>query len=134
MACYSEQWQCISQCGACCRLDPGQRPEAIEALQPAQRELYLSMVGADGWCIHYNSGARSCGIYNQRPDFCRVSNLMGLFGDGPAPAGTNPGEEQIKSTRSNALAIACCKQQIRSEYGGRGRVMKRFLQAIRRRP
>ncbi|MCP9774414.1 YkgJ family cysteine cluster protein [Cyanobium sp. WAJ14-Wanaka] len=122
MACYSERWQCISQCGACCRLDPSQRPEALDALEPGQRELYLSMVGADGWCIHYNSGARSCGIYEQRPDFCRVSNLVNLFG---APDQTSNG---------NDLAIACCKQQIRSEYGGRGRVMKRFLQAIRRHP
>ena len=32
---------------------------------------------------------------------------------------------------ANAFAIACCRQQIRSEHGGRGIVMKRFEQAIR---
>ena len=119
-----ERWQCIQQCGACCRLDPELRQDALEALDERQRELYLAMVGDDGWCIHFNSGSRSCRIYESRPDFCRVSNLSNLFGQGPV----GEGMESI-----DALAIACCKQQIRSEYGGRGRVMKRFLRAIRRR-
>jgi hypothetical protein len=35
---------------------------------------------------------------------------------------------------ADALAIRCCTEQIRSEYGGRGRVMRRFLRAIRQRP
>ncbi len=113
-----ERWQCIQQCGACCRLDPDQRQDALDALSPEQKELYLSMVGADGWCIHFNSGSRSCRIYDTRPDFCRVSNLSRLFG--------------TDAQNTDALAIACCQQQIRSEYGGRGRVMKRFLKAIRR--
>jgi hypothetical protein len=34
----------------------------------------------------------------------------------------------------DSLAIACCKQQIRGECGGRGRVMRRFLRALRRQP
>jgi len=124
MACTEERWQCIIQSGACCRLDPGERQEALGALSESQRELYLSMVGADGWCIHYNTGARSCSIYDTRPDFCRVSNLMSLFGE------TANGDPDY----ANRFAIACCKQQIRSAYGGRGRVMGRFLRAIRRRP
>lgn len=119
-----ERWQCIQQCGACCRLDPELRQDALDALSESQRELYLAMVGADGWCIHFNSGSRSCRIYESRPDFCRVSNLSDLFGPEPAAHGYGG---------ADALAIACCKQQIRSEYGGRGRVMKRFLRAIRRR-
>lgn len=35
---------------------------------------------------------------------------------------------------ADALAIQCCTQQIRSEWGGRGRVMKRFLRTIRQQP
>lgn len=116
MACHS--WSCVSACGACCRLDPAQRPEALEALSPGQRRAYLAMVGADGWCIHFDTGGRRCRIYNSRPDFCRVSTLITLFGQ--------RGED------GNALAIACCKQQIRSEEGGRGKVLRRFLRAIRR--
>ena len=124
MACTKEQWQCISQCGSCCRLDPGERQDALGALSESQRELYLSMVGADGWCIHFNTGSRSCRIYDTRPDFCRVSNLMSLFGDSP------DGDPED----ADGFAIDCCKQQIRSEHGGRGRVMRRFLRAIRRQP
>jgi Fe-S-cluster containining protein len=115
-----EHWQCISGCGACCRLDPAQRGEALEALSEEQRTLYLSMVGPDGWCVHFDTGGRRCRIYDQRPDFCRVENLMRLFGA--------EGED------ADALAISCCTQQIRSEDGGRGRVMRRFRRAVRRQP
>ena len=114
------QWQCIAGCGACCRLDPALRGDALDALSPEQRELYLSMVGEDGWCVHYDTGARRCRIYNERPDFCQVANLVALFG--PAELGSDAGD---------GFAIACCKQQIRSEYGGRGMVMRRFLRAVR---
>lgn len=123
----SPQWQCISGCGACCRLDPEQRQEALEALSPQQRQAYLAMVGADGWCVHYDSGGRRCRIYQERPDFCQVSNLLTLFAPELPPAGPeNWGAE------AHALAISCCRQQIRSEYGARGKVMRRFERAIRR--
>ncbi|MFM7239860.1 MAG: YkgJ family cysteine cluster protein [Cyanobium sp.] len=121
------QWQCIAGCGACCRLDPELRQDALAALSPEQRQTYVDMVGVDGWCIHYDTGGRRCRIYNQRPDFCRVANLLALFAPElapAAPAGWNPA--------AHGLAIACCRQQIRSEYGGRGRVMRRFERAIRR--
>ncbi|MFM8662162.1 MAG: YkgJ family cysteine cluster protein, partial [Cyanobium sp.] len=113
------QWQCIAGCGACCRLDPGLRQDALAALSPEQRQTYMGMVGVDGWCIHYDTGGRRCRIYNQRPDFCRVANLLALFAPElapAAPAGWNPA--------AHGLAIACCRQQIRSEYGGHGRVMR----------
>ena len=57
-ACYS--WSCVSNCGACCRLDPAQRPEALEALSTEQKQTYLKMVGSDGWCIHFDTGSRRC--------------------------------------------------------------------------
>ena len=161
-----QHWQCISGCGACCRLDPEERGEAIEALDADQRELYLSMVGSDGWCIHFDTGGRRCRIYDQRPYFCRVENLMTLFGsrDPGEPAPPKPtqtsqlsqgdrrqggnslageanfvGEANLVGEanfagEASALAIACCKQQIRSQYGGRGRVMRRFLRVIRQKP
>ncbi len=113
----AERWSCIRGCGSCCRLDPERRPEALAALREDQQRLYLSMVGSDGWCIHFDSGGCRCRIYDSRPEFCRVSALVDLFGS----AGEN----------GDALAIACCKQQIRSEHGGRGKVMRRFLRAIR---
>lgn len=127
MACSRTTWQCISGCGACCRLDPAERGEALDALTPEQRSEYLAMVGPDGWCIHFDTGGRRCRIYNERPSFCRVENLITLFG-------SNHDQPEAEPLDGDALAIACCKQQIRSEYGGRGRVMRRFLRAIRRQP
>jgi Predicted Fe-S-cluster oxidoreductase len=124
----SPHWQCIAGCGACCRLDPDLRQDALAALSPEQRRTYLEMVGPDGWCIHYDSGGRRCRVYNQRPDFCRVSNLLALFAP-HLPAA----EPEQWSGEAHALAISCCRQQIRSEYGGRARVMRRFERAIRRR-
>ncbi|MEA5441620.1 YkgJ family cysteine cluster protein [Cyanobium gracile] len=113
----SEHWHCISGCGSCCRLDPALRGDAIEALDPEQQQLYLAMVGEDGWCRHFDTGSRRCRIYAERPDFCRVDQLVTLFGQ--------PGDDP------EALAIASCKQQIRAELGGRHTVMHRFLRTIR---
>ncbi|WP_216903495.1 YkgJ family cysteine cluster protein [Synechococcus sp. CCY 9618] len=116
----SEHWQCISGCGSCCRLDPALRGDAIEALDADQRQRYLAMVGADGWCIHFDTGSRRCRVYDDRPDFCRVDQLVNLFG--------HPGDDP------DVLAIASCKQQIRAELGGRDKVMHRFLRTIRLQP
>jgi Fe-S-cluster containining protein len=113
-------WRCISGCGSCCRLDPGEREEALAALTEEQQEQYLSMVGPDGWCIHFDTGSSSCRIYEERPMFCRVENLANLF--------------EVPAEEANAFAINCCRQQIRSEHGGRGMVMRRFEHAIRQPP
>lgn len=112
-----QHWSCLSQCGACCRLAPDERPEAIEALNPEQQQQYLSMVGRDGWCIHFDSGARRCRIYDSRPDFCRVSSLCSLFG--------------IPDDQADPFAIACCRQQIRSVHGGRSGELRKFERLIR---
>ncbi|KAJ6924160.1 hypothetical protein NC652_017454 [Populus alba x Populus x berolinensis] len=34
--------------------------------------LYKSLIGPDGWCIHYEKSTRKCSIYPDRPYFCRV--------------------------------------------------------------
>ena len=111
------RWACMDQCGACCRLAPDERPEAVESLDPNQQQQYLSMVGADGWCIHFDSGSRRCRIYDTRPDFCRVSSLCGLFG--------------VEPDQVDVFAIACCRQQIRSVHGGRSRELRKFERLIR---
>ena len=112
-----ERWQCIRHCGACCYLSPHERQEALAALSDEQRNRYLAMVGNDGWCIHYDSGGRRCRIYSERPDFCRVSQLGELF--------------EVESDSLDAFAMQCCRQQIRSRYGGRSAVMRRFNRAQR---
>ena len=73
MAHGTPTWTCIHHCGACCRLAPEERQEALDALTEEQRETYLGMVGEDGWCKHYDSGGRRR-IYAERPT-CRVSSL-----------------------------------------------------------
>ena len=110
-------WSCMSHCGACCRLAPEERPEALAALSPEQQELYLSMVGPDGWCLHFDTGSRRCRVYEKRPDFCRVSSLCSLFG--------------VEDQHADAFAISCCRQQIRSVHGGRSRELRRFERQIR---
>ena len=111
-----QKWKCITNCGACCRLDPTERIEAIESLSPSQAEKYLSMVGENGWCIHYDTGRRRCKIYSDRPDFCRVSNLDKFF--------------EVDVNDSSPCAITFCHQQIRSIYGGRSKEMRRFKREV----
>jgi Fe-S-cluster containining protein len=111
------RWRCIPGCGACCRLDPRLRQEALALLDDDQRSTYLAMVGEDGWCLHYDTGGQRCRIYDTRPDFCRVDTIMALLG--------------ARGEEAEALAIRFCQQQIRSETGGRGKVMRRFQRALR---
>jgi hypothetical protein len=113
----SIKWQCINNCGACCRLDPSERAEAIEVLDEKQRKIYFEMVNRDGWCRHYDSGSRRCRIYDSRPDFCRVSSLKSLF--------------HLRQGESDSFAINCCRQQIRWVYGGKSPELRKFERNLR---
>ncbi|MES1025986.1 MULTISPECIES: YkgJ family cysteine cluster protein [Chroococcaceae] len=112
-------WRCVKQCGACCNLDPAERPDIEDYLSPAELELYLSMVGADGWCINYNHVTRECRIYPNRPRFCRVEPA--IFQD----------MYDILPEELDDFAIECCQQQISGVYGDRSLEMLRFDQAIK---
>lgn len=111
-------WQCVKQCGACCQLDPSDRPELADYLTPAELELYLSLVGEDGWCIHYDKTQRECSIYPDRPRFCRVEadSFQTMFG--------------IDTEDLNDFAIDCCQQQIEGVYGEDSPEMERFCDAV----
>lgn len=111
-------WHCVKHCGACCNLDPGDRPDLDQYLSAAQLELYLSLVGEDGWCLHYDQTERLCTIYDQRPSFCRVQadTFQVMFGIDP---------EEL-----NDFAIECCQQQIEGVYGDDSPEMERFQQAV----
>ena len=113
-----EQWACISGCGACCRLAPEERSEAIQALNDDDLRTYISMVGEDGWCVNYDKGSRKCMIYKTRPSFCRISSLPSLF--------------KIGSDDLDTFYIKCCRQQIRFTYSGRSLVMRRFNRQLRK--
>nr|AUG32663.1 hypothetical protein PLO_686 [Paulinella longichromatophora] len=106
------KWQCSELCGACCHLNPADRQEALQTLEPIEQDIYLSMVGEDGWCIHFESSRRYCRIYDERPSFCRVGRLIELF--------------HIDKMDHTAFALSCCRQQIRTVYGGRSKEMRQF--------
>ena len=111
-------WKCVKQCGACCHLDPADRPDLDQYLSPQELELYLSMVGDDGWCIHFDQGDRLCKIYDSRPRFCRVQadTFHDMYG--------------IDTDELNDFAIECCQQQIADVYGDRSLEWLRFEREV----
>lgn len=111
-------WQCVKNCGACCELSPADRPDLADYLSPSELSLYMSMVGQDGWCIHYDKAQRICTIYDRRPTFCRVQ------------ADTFKQLYNIEPDKLNDFAIECCEQQIDAIYGNISPEMNRFYEAI----
>jgi uncharacterized protein len=111
-------WCCVQQCGACCHLDPAERPEVQDYLTPEEWAHYLSLVGADGWCIHFDGVTRRCRIYKERPQFCRVQPdvFQRLYG--------------VEPEELNEFAIACCREQIDAVYGDRSLESLRFEREI----
>ena len=111
-------WRCVKHCGACCYLNPAERPELDQYLTPAELGLYLSLVGPDGWCIHFDPLTRSCQIYQDRPRFCRVTPevFQDLY--------------EIEPAQLNDFAIDCCREQIQDVYGDRSLEILRFERAI----
>jgi hypothetical protein len=111
-------WQCVHSCGACCFLAPDDRPDLAKYLTPEQLSHYLSLVGADGWCINYDKKTRICRIYDSRPDFCRVTpaTFEAMFG---VPANT-----------LDDFAIACCQEHIKDIYGEQSTELARFNQTV----
>ncbi|MEE3718911.1 YkgJ family cysteine cluster protein [Tumidithrix elongata RA019] len=111
-------WTCIQNCGACCHLDPQDRPDLEDYLTKTELDLYLSMVGENGWCINFDHATRQCRIYENRPRFCRVEAhvFQDMFG--------------IEEDDLNDFAIQCCSEQIEAVYGDRSFEQIRFEQAI----
>ncbi|GAB4189279.1 MAG: YkgJ family cysteine cluster protein [Coleofasciculaceae cyanobacterium] len=107
-------WRCVKQCGACCHLDPADRPDLETYLSPEELELYLSLVGEGGWCVNFDQTTRECRIYSDRPRFCRVE--AGIFHE----------MYGIEAEELNDFAIECCRQQIEGVYGDRSLEMLRF--------
>jgi len=107
-------WRCVKYCGACCHLEPRDRPELEDYLTPAELAQYLSLVGDGGWCIHFDHETRECQIYADRPRFCRVQAdvFHDLYGIEPAEL--------------NEFAIDCCHQQITAVYGDRSLELLKF--------
>lgn len=113
-------WQCVKFCGACCYLAPTERPDLEDYLTSEQLALYLSLVGPEGWCIHYDDQQRICTIYDQRPDFCRVTptTFKAMFG--------------IEAEELDEFATECCQEHISDLYGEDSPELNRFNQAVER--
>lgn len=111
-------WQCVKHCGACCHLDPSDRPDLDEYLSAEELDLYLSMVGEDGWCVNFDREKRECRIYATRPRFCRVEAdiFYEMYG--------------VEADELNDFAIACCRENIDDIYGARSLEMLHYNQAI----
>ncbi len=78
-----DEWACIKNCGACCKLGPlDSRPDLQTYLTPEEHRLYVSMIGPDDWCKHFDKDERLCTIYDSRPNFCRVesTNFQKMYG------------------------------------------------------
>ncbi|XP_076946445.1 uncharacterized protein LOC143617943 [Bidens hawaiensis] len=113
-------WQCVNNCGACCKLDKGASfPSPQEIFDDASDiQLYKSLVGSDGWCIHYEKTTRTCSIYDDRPYFCRVEPQVfeNLYG--------------IPQKKFNNEACSSCIDTIKAVYGSRLAELDRFKNAI----
>lgn len=99
-------WQCMNGCGACCFLGDYDDDTLLGLLKsPSDVETYLDMIGADGWCRHFDKEARNCKQYENRPAFCRVefSVFESLYGV------RNPEE-------MDSFAIECCEEHISGVY------------------
>ena len=55
-----------NHCGACCR-NLGNSP------------LYAQLDRGDGICCHLNTSNNLCGIYETRPEICRVADMFSAF-------------------------------------------------------
>ncbi len=111
-------WLCVENCGACCNLEPSDRPELESYLTPEELEIYMGMVGEDGWCINYDKNTRKCLIYEERPRFCRVK--PDIFAD----------MYGISGEEFNDFAIDCCEQQIEGVYGTSSPELENYQQQI----
>lgn len=109
-----EIWRCVKNCGACCHLDPAERPDLEDYLSQEELELYLSMVGEESWCINFDRATRKCKIYDRRPVFCRVQpdNFKRMY--------------DINDEEFNEFAIDCCCQHIEAVYGSKSQEMSQF--------
>lgn len=114
-------WQCVKNCGACCKLDKGPNFPSPEEIfdDSSDIQLYKSLVGSDGWCIHFEKSTRTCSIYADRPYFCRVEAdvFETLYG--------------IDKKRFNKEACSSCIDTIKAVHGSQSKELDRFKKAIR---
>ncbi|GAA0145967.1 hypothetical protein Leryth_011075 [Lithospermum erythrorhizon] len=113
-------WKCVDNCGACCKLLKGPTFPSPEDIfdDPFDIQLYNSLIGADGWCIHFDKATRKCSIYSDRPYFCRVEPdvFFTLYG--------------IERKKFNKEACSSCVDTIKAVHGSSSQELDNFNNAI----
>ncbi|CAJ1415520.1 unnamed protein product [Effrenium voratum] len=114
------EWKCVAGCGACCLLGTEEeRPFLKDLLSEEQLRIFRTLPGEDGWCKHFDFNQRTCSIYDERPDFCRVKTFLcskAAFFD-------------VDGSDADALGGFCadtCRQSIADVYGHDSEEMERF--------
>ncbi|XP_057972069.1 uncharacterized protein LOC131160418 [Malania oleifera] len=114
-------WKCVEGCGACCKLDKGPAFATPEEIfhDPSDVQLFRSLIGPDGWCVHFEKSTRRCSIYADRPYFCRVEPdiFKNLYG--------------IEKKKFNKEACSCCRDTIKAIYGSQSIELDNFNRATR---
>ena len=111
-----KSWNCIENCGACCKFNLDERSDLEDKLNRQDIDLIIKMTSQDGWCKHLDRENKKCLIYENRPHFCRVTEFSIQF------------KEYLKL--GDKFLIDCCKQHISSNYGKKSKEMKNFKFAI----
>lgn len=112
-------WTCVSGCGACCMLGTEERPFLKDLLTEEQLEIFRSLPKEDGWCRHFDHETRSCNIYDERPEFCRVKTFL----CSKAPFfGVDPSD----GLSMGGFCADSCRQNIADVYGQDSEEMFRF--------
>ena len=70
-----KSWCCIENCGACCKFNLNERADLEGKLNSQDIALIDSMTSEDGWCKNMDRVNKKCLIYENRPHFCRVTEL-----------------------------------------------------------
>lgn len=101
------KWQCMDQCGACCKLGEYEH-DVLRDLLKSETDVveYLEMISPDdGWCKWYDHRSRTCTQYETRPRFCRATpqTFRELY--------------DVDESRFNDFAISCCQFHISNTYG-----------------
>ena len=107
-----KSWNCIENCGACCRFDLSEREDLSSILSSNDIALINSMTSKDGWCKYLDRSNKKCMIYESRPYFCRVNEFSTSF------------KKYLQ--KGDKFLIDCCKQHISSIYGKKSNQMKAF--------
>lgn len=114
-----DDWACIKNCGACCKLGPlDSRPDLQEYLSADEYTTYVGMVGADDWCIHFDKQTRLCTNYDNRPGFCTVDpkKFKTMYG--------------VESEDFTDFCRFCCVENITDTFGELSMEMERFEEAM----